>query len=101
MYSSAARVTAGGALKLSARAIPVPAKSTTARRRAELMAITDALGVARSNLAIQATLNRSPQRRGRRPLPDAVLLSEIKDIIAGLPTYGYRRVYALLRRRRE
>ena len=63
--------------------------------------VANALGVARSNLAIQAAPSRPQQRRGRRPLPDAVLLSEIKDIIAGLPTYGYRRVHALLRRRRE
>jgi putative transposase len=63
--------------------------------------LADALGVARSNLVIQAAPSRPRQRRGRRPLPDAILLSEIKDIIAGLPTYGYRRVHALLRRRRE
>jgi putative transposase len=66
-----------------------------------MKSVADALGVARSNLAIQAAPSRLQQRRGRRPLPDAVLLSEIKDIIAGLPTYGYRRVHALLRRRRE
>ena len=41
------------------------------------------------------------QGRGRRPQPDAALLAEIKQLIAELPTYGYRRVHALLRRRRE
>ena len=29
------------------------------------------------------------------------MLAEIKELIAELPTYGYRRVHALLRRRRE
>jgi len=63
--------------------------------------VADTLGVARSNLAVQAAPARTPRRRGRRPQPDAALLAEINEIIAGLPTYGYRRVHALLRRRRE
>ena len=29
------------------------------------------------------------------------LMTEIKELIAELPTYGYRRIHALLRRRRE
>jgi putative transposase len=62
--------------------------------------IADALGVARSNLAVQA-IAAPRQRRGRRPQPDAELLAEIKATIAGLPTYGYRRVHALIRRRRR
>jgi putative transposase len=64
-------------------------------------AVADALRVARSNLTAQAAPATPRQRRGRRPLPDVALLAEIKGIIAGLPTYGYRRVHALLRRRRE
>jgi putative transposase len=63
--------------------------------------VADTLGVARSNLAVQAAPARDRQRRGRPPQPDAALLAEIKAIIAGLPTYGYRRVHALLRRCRE
>ena len=63
--------------------------------------VTDALGVARSNLVIQNEASNAPQRRGRPPQPDAALLDEIKGIIADLSTYGYRRVHALLRRRRE
>ena len=62
--------------------------------------VADVLGVARSNLAAQVAA-RPRQRRGRRPQPDATLLAEIKEIIARLPTYGYRRVHALLRRRHE
>src|SRR5690349_6050137 len=63
--------------------------------------VADTLDVARSNLAAQAKPARAPERRGRRPQPDAALLAEIKAIISELPTYGYRRVHALLRRHRE
>lgn len=50
--------------------------------------IADALDVARSNLAVQA-IAAPRQRRGRRPQPDAELLAEIKEIIAGLPTPAF------------
>ena len=61
--------------------------------------ISDALGVARSNLTAQAAAKTARQRRGRRPQPEDELLAEIKEIIAGQPTYGYRRIHALVRRR--
>jgi putative transposase len=51
------------------------------------------LGVARSNLVAQAAA--TPCRRGRPPQPEADLLAEIKQVIAGQPTYGYRRGHAL------
>src|SRR5262249_58671530 len=41
---------------------------------------------------------RPKKRIGRRPLPDGKLVAEIKAIIAELPTYGYRRVHAILKR---
>jgi len=63
--------------------------------------IADTLGVARSNLAVQAAPERSRQRRGRRPQPEVELVAEIKALIAGQPTYGYRRIHALLRRQRR
>jgi putative transposase len=59
------------------------------------------LGVARSNLALQAAPERTRRRRGRRAQPEAELVSEIKALIAGQPTYGYRRIHALLRRQRH
>jgi transposase-like protein len=62
--------------------------------------LAEAIGVARSNLVVQVAAERARQRRGRRPAPEEPLLSEIGEIIAGQPTYGYRRVHALLRRRR-
>ena len=39
--------------------------------------------------------------RGRPPLPDAELVADIRALVADLPTYGYRRVLALLRRQAE
>ena len=65
-----------------------------------MKAISDGLGVARSNLAVHMAPNTARERRGRRPEPDDELLAEIKGAIAGQPTYGYRRVHALIRRRR-
>ncbi|KNY19641.1 integrase [Methylobacterium sp. ARG-1] len=50
----------------------------------------------------QASPARKPMgRRGRPPAPDAELLATIQALIADLPTYGYRRVHALLRRQAE
>jgi hypothetical protein len=57
--------------------------------------IADALGAARSNLAVQASA-ALPARRRRRPAKP-----EIEQIIAGQPSYGYRRVHALIRRCRH
>jgi putative transposase len=62
--------------------------------------IAAALGVARSNLAAQRTA-AAARRRGRPPRPETELLAEIKQMITGQPTYGYRRVHALIRRRRR
>jgi putative transposase len=62
--------------------------------------VADALGIARSHLAEQAAA-KPRQHRGRPPQPDAALLAEIEAIIAGQPSYGYRRVHALIRRQRE
>jgi putative transposase len=62
-----------------------------------MKAVADALGIARSNLADQAK-QRPPKRVGRPPLPEEDLVAEIRAVIADLPTYGYRRVHAILRR---
>ena len=65
-----------------------------------MSAVCETLGVARSNVAAQAKKSQAgfPTRRGRPPLPDAELVGQIKAVIGELPTYGYRRVHALLRR---
>ena len=65
-----------------------------------MTAVADAIGVTRQHLS--AMHNRPPPgRRGRPPLPDAELVADIGVLIAELPTYGYRRVHALLRRQAQ
>ena len=63
--------------------------------------VAEVLGVARSNLVVQAAPGTARRRRGRYPQPEAELLSEIKAVITGMSTYGYRRVHAVIRRRRR
>jgi putative transposase len=60
-------------------------------------AVADVIGVARSNLVAQIKA-RPRQRVGRPPVPAEALVAEIKAVLADLPTYGYRRVHAILRR---
>ena len=56
--------------------------------------VAEVIGVSRSNL-----IERMRERpKKRRPLPDGKLVAEIKAVIAELPTYGYRRVHAILKR---
>jgi putative transposase len=52
-------------------------------------------------MAVQANTGVPARRRGRPAKPQAELLAEIKQTIADQPTYGYRRVHALIRRRRQ
>ena len=61
-----------------------------------MSAVASALGVSRPHLSSRQ--RSAPRRRGRPPLPDAGLLAAIQALIADLPTYGYRRVHALLER---
>lgn len=63
-----------------------------------MTAVCETFGVARSNMAERAR-QRPSKARGRPPLADDNLVDEIKAIISQMPTYGYRRVHALLRRK--
>jgi transposase InsO family protein len=59
-------------------------------------AVADTLSIARSNLVNQL---RRPERPGRGPYhraEDEAMLAEIRAITDARPTYGYRRVTALL-----
>ena len=58
-----------------------------------------ALGLSRPHLSSRR--KAVPRRSGRPPAPDAELIAAIRALIADLPTYGYRRVHALLRRQAE
>ena len=59
--------------------------------------VCEVLNVARSNIAVRT---KAPLAKplGRPPQPEADLLDEIKAVIGEMPTYGYRRVWAVLRR---
>ena len=59
--------------------------------------VAEVIGVSRSNLVER--LRRPQKRIGRPPLPEEELVAQIKAVIAELPTYGYRRVHATLKRR--
>jgi len=59
--------------------------------------VAEVIGVSRSNL-IERLQERPKTRIGRPPLPDNELVASIKAVIAALPTYGYRRVNAILKR---
>lgn len=62
-----------------------------------MKAVCETLGVAGSNIA-ERSKGRGSGRRGRPPEPDGELVAGIEEVIKGLPTYGYRRVHAVLRR---
>lgn len=62
-----------------------------------MKAVADALGVARSNLAERRTKPARPRGPYRKP-DDTLLLPTIRAIVDQRPTYGYRRVTALVNR---
>lgn len=65
--------------------------------------VCDVLGVARSNVHVRA--KRPPHwvdgRRHRRLGDDRALIAEISAEIAALPSYGYRRAWTMVNRRRD
>ena len=65
--------------------------------------VCETLGVSRSNIAARfgAVPAKPKARRGRPPADDMELVAAIRDILAEQPTYGYWRVWGLLRRRAE
>ncbi|RZI60457.1 MAG: hypothetical protein EOP14_01090 [Pseudomonas sp.] len=63
-------------------------------------AVAEAVGITRPHLS---AMHHRPASRpsGRPSLPDAALVADIRALAADLPTYGYRRVHALLRRQAQ
>ncbi len=59
--------------------------------------VADVLGVSRSNLHDRVNGSAKP-RRGYHKAQDAVVLPRIQALVAKRPTYGYRRVTAILNR---
>jgi hypothetical protein len=66
--------------------------------RFPMKAVADTLGVARSNLVEQAKRGGSRPRPQYRKAGDAELLARIRHLVDARPTYGYRRITALLNR---
>ncbi|MGC2971772.1 IS3 family transposase [Paraburkholderia aspalathi] len=77
------------------------ALALTARGR-PMKTVCDVLGVARSALAVRKA-RPSDWKDGRRAryIDDTDLVAAIHEHVAVLPTYGYRRIWALLRRSQE
>ncbi len=65
-----------------------------------MKAVADTLGVARSNLA-EAVRRRHRPRQPYRKAGDAELLPALRRLVDERPTYGYRRLTALLNRERR
>jgi putative transposase len=64
--------------------------------------VCEVLGVSRSNLAVKSKRPAEWVDQRRMPvLDDMPLVTELRGLVAELPTYGYRRVWALLRRNRD
>lgn len=67
-----------------------------------MKAVYEFLGVPRSNLTVKSQHPAEWVDRRKTPaLDDMPLITELRDLVADLPTYGYRRAWALLRRRRD
>jgi putative transposase len=66
-----------------------------------MKAIADTLEVARSNLVEQAKRGGSRPRPQYRKAGDAELLGRIRPLVDARPSYGYRRITALLNRQAE
>ena len=64
-----------------------------------MKAVADTLGVARSNLVVRAARGRR-SRLPYRKAGDPELLARIRALVDQRPTYGYRRITALLNRER-
>ena len=62
-----------------------------------MMAVAKTLGVSRSNLHDRLNGSAKP-RRGYHKAQDAAVLPRIEALVAKRPTYGYRRITALLNR---
>jgi putative transposase len=65
-----------------------------------MKAITDTLGVARSNI-VERIKGVRPRRGPQTRDGDLELTAEIRRLVDVRPTYGYRRIAALIKRERR
>jgi transposase InsO family protein len=65
-----------------------------------MTAVAETLGVSRSNLAERRARGATPRRPSAKP-DDAGLLPDIRALVDQRPSYGYRRITALLNRERR
>jgi putative transposase len=64
--------------------------------------VCEVLGVSRSNLAVKSKRDAEWVDKRKTPARDDMpLVAELQGLVADLPTYGYRRAWALLRRNRD
>ena len=76
------------------------ALAVIARRGFAVKIVADTLGVSRSQL--HSRLREGSRPRGRyQKTEDGGLLASIRTLTDDRPTYGYRRIWALLNRQRE
>jgi len=61
--------------------------------------VCDTLHVARSNIAERRKAPLAKPKVGRKALPEDELLAQIKAEIKAQPSYGYHRIWAVLRRK--
>ena len=66
-----------------------------------MKAVADTLGVARSNLVERAKRGGSRPRPPYRKAGDAELLARMRPLVDARPSYGYRRITALLNRQAD
>lgn len=77
------------------------ARALVARGR-RITDVSRGIGVSRAQLSVRVNRPSDWQDRRRQPaFTDGDVLLRIKTAVADLPTYGYRRVWALLRRESE
>jgi putative transposase len=70
--------------------------------RFPVAAVCRTLGVARSNIAHRRARGaHGRDRRGRPPCEDNSVLEQLRALATQRPSYGYRRLWALLRRQRR
>ena len=73
------------------------ARDVAAQGRFPVKAVAETLGVSRSNLVERLAGDAKPRRRYQKA-QDAAVLPMVRRLVDARPTYGYRKITALLNR---